>query len=174
MQMVIRNQTRGSVGWSCVAHLSFCFKKTLYRAFHRCFLPNVGSFGYSVSEEIFFRNNQGKNCLWWPCLLTDRDEMSNHYRGLSIDASYQGLVHLVKRFQRRICFRNRPIRNKNCLWLPCLLTDRDKMCNIYRGPSIDASYQVSVYLAKRFQRRRLKKMINQKQELSVAAIFVNE
>jgi len=26
----------------------------------------------------------------------------------------------------------------------------------YRGPSIDASYQVSVHLAKQFQRRRLK------------------
>jgi hypothetical protein len=32
--------------------------------------------------------------------------------------------------------------------------DRDKMSNLYRGPSIDASYQVSVHLAKRFQRRR--------------------
>ena len=49
-------------------------------------------------------------------------------------------------------FRNRPIRNKNCLWRPCLLMDRDKMSNLYRGPSIDASYQVSVHLAKRFQR----------------------
>jgi hypothetical protein len=29
------------------------------------------------------------------------------------------------------------------------------MSNLYRGPSIDASYQVSVHLAKRFQRRRL-------------------
>jgi hypothetical protein len=28
------------------------------------------------------------------------------------------------------------------------------MSNIYRGPSIDASYQVSVYLAMWFQRRR--------------------
>jgi hypothetical protein len=27
---------------------------------------------------------------------------------------------------------------------------------IYRGPSIDASYQVSVHLAKGFQKRRLK------------------
>ena len=27
---------------------------------------------------------------------------------------------------------------------------------LYRGPSIDASYQVSVHLAKGFQRRRLK------------------
>jgi len=31
--------------------------------------------------------------------------------------------------------------------------DPDKMSNLYRGPSIDASYQVSVHLAKRFQRR---------------------
>jgi uncharacterized DUF497 family protein len=28
----------------------------------------------------------------------------------------------------------------------------------YRGPSIDASYQVSVHLAKRFQRRRFLKI----------------
>jgi hypothetical protein len=32
----------------------------------------------------------------------------------------------------------------------------DKMSNRYKGPSIDASYQVSVHLAVRFQRRRLK------------------
>jgi hypothetical protein len=34
--------------------------------------------------------------------------------------------------------------------------DRDKMSILYRGPSIDASYQVSVHLAEGFQRRRLK------------------
>jgi hypothetical protein len=34
--------------------------------------------------------------------------------------------------------------------------DWDEMRNIYRGPSIDASYQVSVHLAEGFQRRRLK------------------
>jgi hypothetical protein len=28
--------------------------------------------------------------------------------------------------------------------------------HVYKGPSIDASYQVSDHLAKRFQRRRLK------------------
>jgi hypothetical protein len=28
------------------------------------------------------------------------------------------------------------------------------MSNLYRGPSIDASYQVSVHLAERLQRRR--------------------
>jgi hypothetical protein len=33
--------------------------------------------------------------------------------------------------------------------------DQNEMSNPYRGPSIDASYQVSIHLAKRFQRRRL-------------------
>jgi len=33
--------------------------------------------------------------------------------------------------------------------------DRDKMSNLQRGPSIDASYKVSVHLAEGFQRRRL-------------------
>jgi hypothetical protein len=32
--------------------------------------------------------------------------------------------------------------------------DRDKSSNLYRGPPIDDTYQVSVDLAKRFQRRR--------------------
>jgi hypothetical protein len=44
------------------------------------------------------------------------------------------------------------------------------MSNFYRGPSIDASYQVSDHLAKRFLRRR---SANQKQELPVVAMFVN-
>jgi hypothetical protein len=37
-----------------------------------------------------------------------------------------------------------------------LLMDRDEMSNLYRGPSIDASYQVSIHSAEGFQRRRLK------------------
>jgi hypothetical protein len=35
-----------------------------------------------------------------------------------------------------------------------LLTDRDEISNLYRGSSIDASYKVSVQLAKQFQGRR--------------------
>ena len=104
--------------------------------------------------EDFLEITRKKNCLWWSCLLTDRDKMNNLYRGPFIDASYQVLVHLAKRFQRRRFFRNRPIRNKNYLWQPCLLTVRDKMINIYRGPFIDASYHVSFHLAMHLQRRR--------------------
>ena len=74
--------------------------------FQGCFLPSFDSFGQAVSEEKIFKN--------------------------------------------------RPIRNKNCLWRPCRLMDRDEMSNLYKGPSIDATYQISVHLAEGFQRRRLK------------------
>jgi hypothetical protein len=86
----------------------------------------------------------------------DQNEMSNLYRGPSIDASCQVSYYLAKWLQRKSCFRNRPIRNKNYLWQPYLLMDRDEMSKLYRGPPIDASYQVSVHLAKRFKRRFLK------------------
>ena len=57
---------------------------------------------------------------------------------------------------------------------PYLLTNQDDMSTCYRKPSIDAFYQVSVHLAKRFQRRRFFfKLTNQKQELPVAAMFLN-
>ena len=52
--------------------------------------------------------------------------------------------HSAKQFQRGRFFRNQPIRNKNCMWWPCLLTDRDEISNLHRGHSIDDSYQASV------------------------------
>ena len=117
-------------------------------------------------EEFLNQPIRNKRRLWRPCSLTDPDEMSNLYRGPSIDASYQVSVHLAEKFQRRRLkcekltekkiIKNRPIKNKNCLWRPCLLMDRDKMCNLQRETSIDASYQVSIHLAEKFQRRRLK------------------
>ena len=78
-------------------------EQTLKRTFHRCFLPSFGSFGQMVSEEKIFKNQPIRNkCrLWWPCLLTDCDEMTNLYRGPSIHPSYQVSVHLAQGFQRR-------------------------------------------------------------------------
>jgi hypothetical protein len=35
-----------------------------------------------------------------------------------------------------------------------LLTDRDEISNLYIGPSIDASYQISVQLVQQFEGRR--------------------
>jgi hypothetical protein len=36
--------------------------------------------------------------------------------------------------EEKIFFRIWPTRNKNWLWQPCLLTDREEMSNLYRGP----------------------------------------
>jgi hypothetical protein len=85
----------------------------------------------------------------------DRDKVSSLYRIPPIYAYCQISVHLAKWFQRRRVFRNRPIRNKNCLWQLCLLMDRDKTSSLYRIPPIYASCQVSDHLAKWFQRRRV-------------------
>ena len=57
--------------------------------------------------------------------------------------------------------KKRSIRKKNCLWRTCLLMDQDEMNNLYRGPSVDASYQAGVHLAKLFKRRRFFLEINQ-------------
>ena len=63
--------------------------------------------------------------------------------------------------QKIVFFRKHTIINMNCLLRPCLLMDQDEMSNLYRGPSIDAFYQVSVHLVLCFQRR------------FVGAMFVN-
>ena len=97
---------------------------------------------------------RNKNCLWRTCLSTDRDEMSNQRTfHRCFLPSFDSFGQVVS--EKEIIFKNRPIRNKNCLWQPCLLTDRDEMNILYRWPSIDASYQVSVHLGMGFQRRRL-------------------
>jgi hypothetical protein len=68
------------------------------------FLWSFTSFGQTVSEEKNFENQpiRNKNHLWWPCLLMDRDEMSNLYRGPSIDASYHVSVHLARVSEEKI------------------------------------------------------------------------
>ena len=48
----------------------------------------------SVSEGKIFRTARYKNCIWRPCLLSDRNQMSNFIRGPSIDASYHNSVLL--------------------------------------------------------------------------------
>ena len=109
-------------------------------------------------EVDFFRNRPmiNKNCLWWPCLLTDRDKLSNLYRGTSIDPSYQVSVQFAKQFQKRkfleIAQSETRIDCDGHVWYRI----GDEMSNVYREPSIDTSYQVSVHLAKGLQRRKIK------------------
>ena len=85
------------------------------------------------------------------------------YRGPSLDASYQVTVHLTKQFQRRRFFLE---INQSETRIACgghvLLTDRDEINKLYRGPFIDASDQVTVHLVKKFQRRRFLKFQSEK------------
>ena len=75
-------------------------KQLQQRTFHSCFLPSFGSFGETVSEEknLKYQQIRKNNRLGRPCLLMDQDEMSNLYRGPSIDGSYQVSVHLAEGF----------------------------------------------------------------------------
>ena len=105
-EKISQKSTNQKQEWSVVAMFvngSGRNEQSLQRPFQRCFLPSFGSFRQTVSEEKNFINQpiKNKSRLWWPRLVTNRDEMSNLYRGPSIDASYQVLVHLAKRFQRR-------------------------------------------------------------------------
>jgi hypothetical protein len=54
-------------------------------------------------------------------------------------------LFLIGRFFKNLLlsnlFRNQQIRNKNCLWQPCLQTDRDEISNLYRGSSFSSSFE---------------------------------
>ena len=92
--------------------------------------------------------------------------MSIFYREPSINASYLVSVHLTKRFQRRRFFRNQPIRNKNCLWWPCLLMDLDDF------PQMLPTKFLFIW-PNGFRGEESKKSAIQKQESPVVAMFVN-
>ena len=111
--------------------------------------------GFRGEESKKNQTIRNKNRLWRPCLLTNRDGMSNLYRGPSIDAPTKFQIIWPSGF-RGEDFKKSTDQKKELPVAPCLSMDRDEMSTLYRGPPIDASCQVSVHLAERFQRRRLK------------------
>jgi hypothetical protein len=93
---------------------------------------------------------------WQPCWISNQHQKHNSGRGPSSEHFWQVWLISVQRFERRRfkCeklmdgrttdayqwqkltwpmvrwAKNQPIRNKNRLWWPCLLTDRDGMSNL--------------------------------------------
>ena len=75
----------------------------------------------SFRGEDFLKSANQKQELPMAVMFANESELNEQsYRGPSKDASYQVSIHLAKWFQRRRFVRNQPIRNKNCLWRPCL------------------------------------------------------
>ena len=130
--------------------------QSLLRIFHRCFLPSFRSFGQAVSEEKLFQKSANKKQeLPMTAMCVNGSKRNEQFPQRTCHRCF--LLHFGP-FGQAVSekiFRNQPTRNKNCLWQPCLLTDQDENSNLYRGPSIGASYHVSIHLARWFQRRRL-------------------
>ena len=71
--------------------------------FQGCFLPSFDSFGLAVLEETIFKKSiDQKQELPVATMFVNGSELNEQlYRGPAIDTSYQVLVHLAQRFQRR-------------------------------------------------------------------------
>ena len=133
-------------------------EQSLQRIFQGCFLPSFNSFRQVVSEENnFLKSTNQKQELPVVAMFVNGSRQNEHSLQRTCHRcslpSFGSLGHMVS--EEKIS-KNRPIRNKNCLWWPCLLMDRDKMNNLQRGPSIDAFYQVSLHLADRVSEEKIK------------------
>ena len=68
-------------------------------------------------------------------IFVNRLAQNQHfYRGPSIDASYQVSIHLAKQFKKRN-FLEIDQSKTRIAYGGHVLTDRDEMSNLYRGPS---------------------------------------
>jgi hypothetical protein len=88
----------------------------------------------------------GNSCFWLADFFKSSplkllSQMNRNLVGSSFDSFWPGS------FRGEDFFRNQPIRNKNGLWRPCLLTNQDEMSNLYRGPSIQMIWNLvrSIY-----------------------------
>jgi hypothetical protein len=95
---------------------TFCYDPLPNMALHRQFLFLIGQCS-NQKQEL-------------PCLLTDRDEMSNLHREHSIDASCHVSVNLAKRFQRRRFLNIGQSETRIACGGPCLVMDHNKMCTL--------------------------------------------
>jgi hypothetical protein len=116
-----------------------------FRQFKKVFIIYWVHFYFYFPHTIITRHNfviavlEMKIWIYW-----SESNIWIYYIYIHVSLNYQVSVHMAKQFQRRRFFRNRQIRNKNFMWWPCLLTDRDEISNLHRGHSINDSYQVSV------------------------------
>ena len=106
-------------------------------------------------------------------MLIDQDDMSNLYRGPSIDYSYKVSVHLAKWFQRRRFLEINESEKRIacgghfCYWI------RTKCANFIEDHPSMLPTKFRFIWKSGFRGEYFYKSSNQKQELSVEAMFVN-
>ena len=123
-------------------------------------------------EDFQKSTNQKQELPVAPCLLMDRDEMSNRYRGPPIDASYNGSVHLAQPFQRRRFLKiGQSEKRIACGGHVCLQIRTTKAIATEDCPQIFPSKFRYIW-PNSFRREEFLKSANQKQESPVAAMFV--
>ena len=135
-------------------------EQTLQRTFQGCFLPRVDSFGKAVLEETIFQKSTNQE---QELSVADMFVNGSEPNERSLQRTFQGcFIPSFDSFGRvvseeKIFFFQKLTDQKQELPVAVMfLTYQTEMSSLYRGPAIDASYQVSVHLAEGFQRRRLK------------------
>jgi hypothetical protein len=104
-------------------------------------------------------------------LLIYRDKISNLYRGPSIDASYQVLVHLAKRFQRRTFLKIGEKHLKHFLGHLANVSFCHHLASVVHRP---LTFHILIFSSETPQPNELKlNAYNHKHELPLAAMFVN-
>ena len=97
----------------------------LQRTFHKCFLSSFGSFGKVVSEEkIFQKSTNQKQELPVAAMFVNESGRNEQSLQRTFQPSFDSFGQAVS--EEKIFFRNQPIRKKNGLWRPCLLTVRGR------------------------------------------------
>jgi hypothetical protein len=109
-------------------------EQSLQRTFHRCFLPSFGSFGQAVSEAKILKNRPIRNKKLF-------GQMNRNLVG-----------SIYGRFSIKLLISSRSINKYGCHRQFLFLIGR--FLKIFSCETTLLTYQVSVHLAKRFQRRR--------------------
>ena len=130
--------------------------------------------GFGGKDFLEIEPIRNKNCLWRPCLITDKNEMSNLYRSLPQIFPTMFLI-IWRSGYRGEDFQKSTNQKQELPVVAIFVNGSGRNEHLYRGPSIDASYQISVHLGKTdLEENIIQKSTNQKQELPVAAMIVNE